>query len=79
VATLGGLATGTAVLVGKAGVEAELTDSLSGRRLAAAVDERWGTKAIRGGIGKWSDADEAFVFWAKRLRERLAERRAAAR
>lgn len=70
--TLGGMAAGTAVLVGKAGVEAELTDSLSGERLMAAVDERWGTKAVRGGIGKWSDAEQAFDYWSERLRERLA-------
>jgi hypothetical protein len=61
------------LLVGAAAVELEITDSLSGRRLAAAVDERWGTKAMRGGILEWSDAKEAFDYWAKRLRKRLAE------
>jgi hypothetical protein len=70
--TLGGMAAGTAKLVGTAGIEAELTDSVSGERLAAAVDERWGTKAVRGGIGKWSDAKLAFDYWAQRIRERLA-------
>lgn len=74
-ATLGGMATGTAALVGKAGVEAELTDSLSGERLAAAVDARQGTKAVRGGVGKWSDVEQAFDDWAERLRLRLAELR----
>jgi hypothetical protein len=73
--TLGGMATGTAVLVGKVGVEAELTDSLSGERLAAAVDERQGTKAIRGGIKKWSDVERAFDHWAERFRVRLAQLR----
>jgi len=70
--TLGGMAAGTAKLVGTAGVEAELTDSVSGERLVAGVDERWGTKAVRGGIGKWSDAKQAFDYWAERLRQRLA-------
>lgn len=72
-ATLGGLATDTRALVGAAAVEAEITDSLSGRRLVAAVDERWGTKAIRGGILEWSDVKEAFDYWADHLRRRLAE------
>lgn len=77
-ATLGGMATDVRLTVGAASVEMEITDSLSGRRLAAAVDERWGTKALRGGILKWSDAKEAFDYWADRLRKRLAEERGAA-
>ena len=75
VTTLAGAATNTALLVGRAAVEADITDSLSGRRLAAAVDERVGTKAVRGGILKWSDAKSAFDYWAERLRKRLAEER----
>lgn len=75
--TIVGMAAGTSVLVGKAGVEGELTDSVSGRRLAAFVDERQGTKALRGGIKKWSDVERAFDYWAQRLRERLAELRGA--
>jgi hypothetical protein len=50
---------------------------MSGKRLSAAVDERWGTKAIRGGILAWSDAKEAFDHWAVQLRERLAKERGA--
>jgi hypothetical protein len=73
IATIGGMAVDKRLLVGAAAVELEITDSLSGRRLAAAVDERWGTKAMRGGILEWSDAKEAFDYWAKRLRKRLAE------
>jgi hypothetical protein len=38
-----------------------------------AAYERWGTKAIRGGILKWSDAKEAFDHWAQQMRQRLAE------
>lgn len=74
-ANLTGMATGTATLVGKAGVEAELKDSLSGELLAAAVDARQGSKAVRGGIKEWSDAKLAFEYWAERLRERLTELR----
>jgi hypothetical protein len=75
ITTLGGMAANTKALVGEAAVEMELVDSMSGRRLAAAVDERWGTKAIRGGILKWSDAKEAFDHWANQLREFLATQR----
>ena len=78
ITTLGGMAANTRALVGEAAVEMEITDSVSGRRLAAAVDERWGTKAIRGGILEWSDAKEAFDYWANKLRERLAKERGAA-
>ena len=71
----GGLATDTAVFVGKAAVEGELTDAMTGRRLAAWVDERVGTKALRGGFKEWSDVKRASEYWAERLRERLAELR----
>ena len=73
--TLGGMATGTAVLVGEAAVEVDITDSQTGERLAAAVDERVGNKTIRGGLGEWSHAKEAFEFWAVRVAERLDELR----
>jgi predicted small secreted protein len=70
--TIVGMSAGTSVLVGKAGVEAEITDSISGKRLAAGLDERQGTKAMRGGIKTWSDVKLAFEFWSERLRKRLA-------
>ena len=75
ITTVGGMAADSRVFAGQAGVEAELTDSLSGDRLAAAVDERVGAKTIRGGLGEWSQVDQAFEFWAERLRQRLAELR----
>jgi len=71
--TIVGMSAGTSVLVGKAGVEGEITDSMSGVRLMAGLDERQGTKALRGGIKTWSDVKNAFEFWAVRLRKRLAE------
>jgi len=58
---------------GEAGTEFEVLDSMSGERLAAAVDRRQGGKmAFR---GKWTDTKDAFDFWAKRFRERLDEMR----
>ena len=74
--TLTGLATNTQVFVGKAAMEAEITDSMTGERLAAAVDERAGAKTLRGIGGKWKDVDNAFKYWAERIRTRLAELRA---
>ena len=65
------------MFAGKAGVEGELTDSVSGVR-PAAVDERVGNKTIRGGLGEWSQVERAFEFWAERLRQRLAELRTSA-
>jgi hypothetical protein len=73
--TLSGLATNTQVFVGKAAIEGEITDSMSGERLAAAVDERAGAKSLRGIGGKWKDVDNAFKYWAERIQKRLAELR----
>jgi hypothetical protein len=71
--TLTGLATDAQVFVGRATGEFEVTDSVSGERLMAAVDERAGTKAVRGGILKWSDVKLAFDQWAEQARERFQE------
>ena len=70
------LVTGTHAFVGRAAIEAEILDSLSGTRLAAMVDERAGGKTTTGVTDKWSDVIEAYGYWADRLRLRLAELRA---
>ena len=72
---LGALATNTAVFVGKAAIEGEITDSVTNERLVAAVDERVGTKSLSGMFHKWSDVEKAFDTWAGHLRERLEELR----
>ena len=76
--SLGGLVTGTAAFVGKAGVEGELLDSVTNQRLAAAVDGRVGQKKLIGGgvFEKWADVKDSFDFWAQRLKTRLTELRA---
>ena len=74
-ATVTGMATDCAVLVAKAGVEVDVRDAQTDRRVAAAVDQRVGTKTIRGGLGTWSGVKEAFDYWAERLNERLEELR----
>jgi hypothetical protein len=73
--SLTGIATDTQVFVGKASIEAEIIDSMTHERLAAAVDQRAGAKTLRGLGGKWKDVDNAFRYWAERLRERLAQER----
>lgn len=69
------LATGTHAFVGRAGLEAEILDSMTNKRVAAAVDERAGEKALRGKLGSWNDVKESHDFWAERLRIRLTELR----
>jgi hypothetical protein len=61
--------------VGKAGVEAELLDSVSGTRVAAAIDRRVGAKTLKPEPNAWDDVEDAFRYWADRLRDRLAELR----
>jgi hypothetical protein len=56
---------------GEAATEMEVLDSISGERLAAAVDRRQGGKGMF--RGKWEDTTDAFDFWAKRFRQRLDE------
>ncbi len=56
---------------GEAASEMEVLDSVTGERLAAAIDRRQGGKsAFR---GKWDDTKDAFDYWAKRFRQRLDE------
>ncbi len=69
--TLVGLGADIAVTVGEAIVEAEITDSISGVRLTAVVDERVGKKAVYQ-LKKWSDVKAACEYWAERAVSFLA-------
>jgi hypothetical protein len=74
--TVGGMAADTASIVGEAGAEMELVDSVTGVRLAAAVDRETGTKAlIRGGskFSTWGDVKEACEYWAGRVDKFLVD------
>ena len=71
-----GMAADTQVWVGAATFEGEITDSLSGERLMAAVDERAGTKNPLVGLKEWSQVRRVFDTWAENLRKRLSELRA---
>ncbi len=66
------LITGTDIGVGMVTVEAEFLDGQTGRRVAAAMDARAGTKAIRTKFNNtWNDLKLSFDWWAKRLDKRL--------
>jgi hypothetical protein len=72
------VATGSGSFVGDAQAEIEILDSSTSTRLAAAVDRRVGTKALRYKFGAWNDAKEACDHWAQQLRERLEAMRDSA-
>lgn len=68
---------GTGIGVGQVQVEAELLDGQTNQRLAAAVDRRAGTKALRTKFdGTWGDVKLAFQYWSQKLETRLVELRA---
>lgn len=70
------LATGSYAFVGSAQSEGEIDDSVSGERLAAAVDRRSGGLSVKNaGVWEWGDAENAMDFWAQRLDQRLVELR----
>lgn len=70
-------ATGSHSAVASVQAEFELTDSESGERLAAAVDERAGRKITfrLDKLSKYAQVRDAFDYWAERLALRLAEAR----
>ena len=73
------IVTGKHLSVGEIGAECEGVDSLTGKRLFAAVDARVGRKWTFkfDKFNKWHTAEDAFDFWAKQLETRLSDLRAA--
>jgi hypothetical protein len=67
-----GMATGVSGFTGSASAELKVTDA-SDTILAAAVDRRGGTKSLRGVTNEWHDVEEAYRFWAEKLRYRLCQ------
>jgi len=65
------VATGTGTFVGKASGEADITDAITGERIAAAADRIVGAKSVTGVTSKWDDVTRAFDFWAGRMAYRL--------
>jgi hypothetical protein len=69
------LATGVSAFTGSASVEVKITDSTTGAILAEAVDRRGGTKSLSGVTNSWNDVEEAYRFWAEKIRYRLCQSR----
>lgn len=70
------VAFGTGIGVGKCQAEIELLDGVTNQRMAAAVDRRAGTKAIRTKFNTtFGDVKESFDYWAEKLAKRLAQLR----
>jgi len=67
------LATGVSLFTGSASVEAKATDGDTGALLVAAVDRRGGTKSLSGVTNSWNDVEQAYRFWAEKLRYRLCQ------
>ena len=67
---------GEGVGVGEAQVEGEFLDGGTGLRLAAVVDRRVGTKAMRSKFdGTWGDVKRIMDYWSEHLDERMVELR----
>jgi hypothetical protein len=69
-----GLGANTALTVGSATVEMEALDSVTNERLAAAVDDRAGTKVLfaKRAYTTWGDVEAAFGYWSDRIAWQLA-------
>ena len=74
------IATGENLSVGSIGAECEGLDSLTNKRLFAAVDARVGRKYTFkfDKFSKWHAAEDACDFWAAQLHDRLIEKRGKA-
>jgi hypothetical protein len=67
------VATGVSAFTGSASVEAKITDGATGTLLVAAVDRRGGTKSLSGVTNSWNDVEQAFRFWAEKMRYRACQ------
>ena len=72
--TLVGLGADTATTVGSATVEMEILDPVTNQRLAAAVDDRAGTKVLfaKRAYQTWGDVGAACEYWSSRIAWQLA-------
>jgi len=60
--------------VGEAAMEAEILDAITNRRVAAAVDQRLGTKIPgKRHLDRWGDVKDACDWWAKTVATRFAD------
>jgi uncharacterized protein DUF3313 len=67
------LATGVSGFTGSASAEIKITDGADGAILLEAVDRRGGTKSLSGVTNEWNDVEEAYRYWAEKMRYRLCQ------
>ena len=67
------LATGVSLFTGSASAEVKITDTATGAILFMAVDRRGGTKSLSGVTNSWNDVEEAYRFWAEKVRYRACQ------
>ena len=71
VSQLKGLATEKPSFVGEAQIEAKVSESLSGKVVAAAIDRRVGGKSLSKGTDSWADVKNAMDYWALQIGYRV--------
>lgn len=71
VSELKGLATEKPSFVGEAQIEAKVSESLTGKVVAAAIDRRVGGKALSKGTDSWADVKHAMDYWALQIGYRV--------
>ena len=70
------MATGSYAFVGSAEAQGKITDSVSGKLLAAAADRRLGGMQVRSAAQwRWGDAETIMKYWAEKTAARLQELR----
>jgi uncharacterized protein DUF3313 len=67
------MATGVSAFTGSASAELKVTDTATNTILVEAVDRRGGTKSLRGVTNEWNDVEQAYRFWAEKMRYRLCQ------
>jgi len=67
------LVTGVSLFTGSSSIEIKVTDSATGEILFEAVDRRGGTKSLSGVFNSWNDVEEAYRFWAEKMRYRACQ------
>jgi hypothetical protein len=68
-----GMATGVSGFTGSASIEGKAVDTETGTILWEGVDRRGGTKSLSGVTNSWNDVEEAYRFWAEKIRFRLCQ------
>jgi hypothetical protein len=73
VAEAKGLAVEKPSFVGAVEAELKMSDSMTGKVLAAGIDRRVGGKTLSKGVSQWSDVHNAMDFWALQVAYRLCK------